>query len=176
MALMLAISAGCGPSGERTGNEPKPAATNRPVSRFKHKRTEPTPDSAHANGIEASTYRVPTAPSPSLQSNSSVDLEITKTKAEQGDVAAQAALGNYYATGQGGRIDLSQAVKWYRAAAEQGEIRAQYHLATMFAEGRGTARDDREAGKWFYKAAQQGDRMAQYSVGLMYGSGQGAAA
>ncbi len=176
MALILAIASGCGPSGKRTDNEPKAVSPDQSSSRPKSKRMARNPDLALANGIGEATNPVSTASAPPPGSISSVDFEATRTRAESGDVAAQTALGNYYATGQGGRIDLSQAVKWYRAAAEQGEIRAQYHLATMFAEGRGTARDDREAGKWFYKAAQQGDRMAQYSVGLMYANGQGVAA
>src|SRR6266550_2235673 len=162
MALMVAIASGCGPGGERTDNEPKPAATNRPASRPKLRQLARDSYPAQANGIGAPTNMVPTAPLPSLQSSSSVDIEISRTKAETGDVAAQTALGNYYANGQGGRIDLAEAVKWYRTAAEQGEVRAQFSLATMYSEGRGTPRDDQAAAKWFYQAAQQGDRMAQY--------------
>src|SRR5437773_9262641 len=174
IALMLVIASGCGPSGERTVNEPKPTATNRPTTRPKPKRLALNSDPAQENGIGAPTHPLPTGQS--LESVSSVDLEITRTKAESGDVAARMALGNYYATGQGGRIDLSEALKWYRAAAKQGDVRAEYNLATMYAEGRGAPRDDREAAKWFYQAAQQGDRMAQYSLALLYANGQGVAA
>src|SRR3989441_11637526 len=176
MVFVLAIASGCGPSGERTDNEPKPALTNRPGSRLQPKRLARDSDPAPENRIGEQTNPIPTAPSPSLESTSSFDLESTKTKANSGDIAAQAALGNYYATGQGGRIDLTEAVKWYRAAAEQGEVRSQYNLANMYAEGRGAPRDDREAAKWFYQAAQQGDRMAQYSMALLYANGQGVAA
>ena len=109
MVLILAIASGCGPGGERTDNEPKPAATNRPVSRPEPKRPARDSDPAHANGIGTPTNPVPTTPS--LQSSSSIDLATTRTKAESGDVAAQTALGNYYATGQGGRIELAEALK-----------------------------------------------------------------
>src|SRR5437867_10527654 len=164
VALIFAIASGCRPGGERTDNEPKVVSTDQPPSRAKSKRLTHNSDPALANGIGVPTNLVPAALSPSLESVSSFDLEATRTKAESGDAAAQTALGNYYAAGQGGRIDLPEAVKWYRAAAAQGEVRAQYRLATMHAEGRGVPRDDREAAKWFYQAAQQGDRMAQYSL------------
>src|SRR6266516_1105024 len=176
ISLMLDVASLCCPSGDRIGNKPKPAATNRPVSRPKTKRLARDSDPAHSNGVGAPTNPGPTTPSTSLQFSSSFDLESARTKAESGDVEAQTALGNYYATGQRGRIDLAEAVKWYRAAAEQGEVRAQYNLANMYAEGRGAPRDDREAAKWFYQAAEQGDRMAQYSIGLMCANGQGVAA
>src|SRR6266404_3667049 len=115
MTVMLAIASGCGPSADRTGNEPKPAATNGPVSRSEPKRLARDSHPYQANGIGAPTNPVPTTPSPALQSISNVELETTKTMANSGDVAAQTALGKYYASGQGGRIDLTEAVKWYRA-------------------------------------------------------------
>src|SRR6058998_591436 len=146
IALILAIASGCSPSGKRTDNEPKAVSTDQPPSRPKSKRLANS-DPALANPTGDATNPDSTASSPSPESISIIDLEATRTKAESGDVAAQTTLGNYYATGLGGRIDLSEAVKWYRAAAEQGQVRAQYHLATMYAEGRGAPRDDREAAK-----------------------------
>src|SRR5213593_391503 len=82
MALILAFVSGCGPSGERTDNEPKPASTDRPVSRVQPKRLARDSDPARADGIGAPTNPVPTAPS--LESVSSIDLETTRTKAESG--------------------------------------------------------------------------------------------
>src|SRR6266498_1910395 len=117
MTHMLIIASGCGPGAEHKDNPP--ASSDQPVTRPHPKRLARNSELAHENEIGAPTNPVPTTPS--LDSPSNVDLETTRTKAEAGDVAAQAALGNYYATGQRGRIDLSQAVKWYRAAAEQGE-------------------------------------------------------
>src|SRR6267143_6815575 len=92
MALILAVASGCGPSADRTGNGPKPAATNGPVSRSEPKRLARDSHPSHANGIGAPTNPVPTTPSPALQSISNVELETTKTMANSGDVAAQTAL------------------------------------------------------------------------------------
>src|SRR5688572_24599420 len=140
MAVILAIAAGCSPSGERADNPPKPGSTDQPVSRPKPRRLARNSEPAHENAMSATTNPVP--PTPSIASVSSVDFDTTKAKAESGDAAARTALGNYYTTGQGGRIDLFEAAKWFRAAAEQGEVRAQYKLATLYAEGRGAPRDD----------------------------------
>src|SRR5213075_265130 len=149
MAIIMAIAPGCGPRRERADTEPKPTSTDQPVSRPKPKRLARDVEPTHENAMGAPTNPGPTTPSP--ESVSGVDFEATRRKAESGDAAARTALGNYYATGQGGRIDLPEAVKWYRAAAEQGEVRAQVHLAAMYAEGRGAPRDESEAAKWFYQ-------------------------
>src|ERR1051326_3190271 len=175
VALLLSITSGCGPSGERTDNQSRPASTDRRLSRSNTGRRERSsiPTNAEANLALPNTVQTISS---SAQSIPSVDLESAKAKANSGDSVAQTTLANYYATGQGGRIDLTEAVRWYRAAAERGEVRAQYQLGNLYAEGRGVTRDDREAVQWFYQAAQQGDRMAQYSMGLMYANGQGVAA
>ena len=84
--------------------------------------------------------------------------------AEQGDAAAQFALGWAYADGRGVPQDNGEAVKWWRAAAEQGHADAQDSLAVAYLHGRGVPADDYEAVVWWRKAAAQGHADAQDSL------------
>jgi TPR repeat protein len=79
-----------------------------------------------------------------------------RTKAEQGDSAAQFNLGVMYAKGQGVGQDYMEAAKWYRKAAEQGYAPAQCKLGTMYFQGHGVTQDYAEAVRWFHKAAEEG--------------------
>jgi TPR repeat protein len=58
----------------------------------------------------------------------SPSLAETRTKAEQGDAAAQFNLGLMYRNGEGVPKDYAEAANWYRKAAEQGVAAAQYTL------------------------------------------------
>ena len=78
--------------------------------------------------------------------------------------AAQFCLGNLYRNGQGTTKELSQSIKWTRAAAEQGFPEAQYNLGTMYRDGEGAPQDFVRAHMWFNLAAASG-RMAQASTG-----------
>mgnify|MGYP000261205336 CR=1 FL=1 len=78
--------------------------------------------------------------------------------AEQGNSAAQYALGWMYESGQGTLQNYPQAAYWYSKAAEQGDVAAQYVLATMYSKGLGVVKDQQQAVKWLLKAAEQGDR------------------
>ncbi len=87
--------------------------------------------------------------------------------AEQGDAAAQFALGVMYDNGLGVTQDYAEAVKWYRKAAEQGNAGAQYNLALMYSKGLGVTQDYAEAARWYRKAGEQGNATAQYILGAM---------
>src|SRR5438552_14984285 len=54
---------------------------------------------------------------------------------EQLDAAAQFALGEKYATGDGLPKDDAQAVQWWRRAAEQGHVDAELRLGEAYADG-----------------------------------------
>jgi uncharacterized protein len=117
-------------------------------------------------------------------------FEWCRRAAEQGDPAAQNALGLMYEDGWGTDPDHKQAFDWYQKAAERGLPQAQTNLSRMYSEGRGVARDlikddlwsgarrhvnhEREAVAWFGKAADQGFPEAQYRLGLAYYRGSGA--
>jgi uncharacterized protein len=57
--------------------------------------------------------------------------EISRQAAEQGDAAAQVALGFRYERGQGVTRDEAEAVRWYHKAAEQGDATAKEGLARL---------------------------------------------
>ena len=59
--------------------------------------------------------------------------------AEQGNAAAQGALGLLYAQGQGVPQDYVQARKWFNLSAAQGNAAAQVNLAKIFSNGLGVS-------------------------------------
>ena len=101
------------------------------------------------------------------------DLQATKTKAESGDAAAQFALGQIYAKGQGVPMDYSAAAKWYRLAADQGNADGQNALGELYEAGQGVKIDNAEAVRWYRKAADQGHSGGQYNLGVMFEYGRG---
>lgn len=96
------------------------------------------------------------------------DVKATKTKAEQGDVEAQFALGLNYGVAEGDLQDLTQSAEWYRKASEQNHPLAQFNLGLMYSKGEGVPQDDAEAVRWIRKAAHQGDAGAQFNLGKRY--------
>ena len=93
--------------------------------------------------------------------------------AERGDSAAQYALGEIYARGEGVPKNHDQALKWYRKAAEQDHVGSQYMLGMIYTLGLLGHRDYVEAVKWLRKAADQGHGKAQLMLGKMYAHGVG---
>lgn len=82
----------------------------------------------------------------------SKDLE---KKAKKGDVTSQIAVANAYAAGDGVKLDLDKAAKWYYAAAKQGNKIATVKLYSFYS-------------KELEKLAKEGDVQAQYEVGEDY--------
>ncbi|MBV1930471.1 MAG: sel1 repeat family protein [Porticoccaceae bacterium] len=121
---------------------------------------------------------------PSLASNGEI-ADTSKTRqstavlsdyrqdAERGDRAAQYALGEIYARGEGVRKNHDEALKWYRKAAEQNHVQAQYMLGMIYTLGLVGHRDYIEAVKWLGKAADQSHGKAQLMLGKMYAHGVG---
>ncbi len=88
--------------------------------------------------------------------------------ADQNYAAAQLALAELYATGQGFARDDQQYIFWVRKAADQGYAVAQDSLGYVYLEGRGVPKDDQQAAAWFRKAADQGYVPAQNKIGFLY--------
>jgi len=88
--------------------------------------------------------------------------------AEQGNAAAQAALGTMYFKGQGVPKNMEVALEWYTLAAEQGNDRGQYNLGVMYNYGWGVQANDNTAVKWYTLAAEQGYADAQTALGTKY--------
>ena len=101
------------------------------------------------------------------------DTGALRTRAEQGDVEAQWALGVRYEYGRGVPQDAAEAARWYRLAAEQGHNAAQFRLGVRYANGDGVPKDDAEAVRWLRLTAEQGHIPGQFSLGVMYANGRG---
>jgi TPR repeat protein len=86
--------------------------------------------------------------------------------AEQGLPQAEAALGEMYYNGWGGRKDGVAAREWFLKAAEQGDVNAQVNLGTICLYD--NPKDYTEARKWFLKAAEKGDVNAQVNLAAIY--------
>lgn len=93
--------------------------------------------------------------------------------AEQGNAAAQSALGILHYLGLGVTQDYSKAELWYRQAAKQDYAEGQHYLGNMYYFGQGVTQDYTEAARWYRRAAEQGYALGQYSYGLVYYNGQG---
>jgi hypothetical protein len=95
------------------------------------------------------------------------DLPEIGTLAEQGDPAAQFALGAQYATGDNVQQDYSQAVRWFIKAAEQGHVLAQATLGAYYLAGRGVPTNLSKAYYWSILAQAGGDQASEYRVNLL---------
>jgi len=113
------------------------------------------------------------APSSPQQPAKTVDFDLTRTRAEQGDAAAQNLLGELYLNGQGIRPDSKTAAQWFTRSAELGHAPAQLNLGMLFEAGQGVPADYARALDWYRKAAGQGNPNAQYSLAVMYVYGRG---
>lgn len=88
--------------------------------------------------------------------------------AEQGDAAAQLAVGRMYMIGQGAKQDREQAARWLKAAATQSNADAQFFLGAMYLLPQ---TDVGEGAKWLRLSADQGNQDAQYLLGKTYMQG-----
>lgn len=95
------------------------------------------------------------------------DLAGLRRVAEQGDPAAQFALGARYATGEEVSQDYTEAVRWFTLAAEQGHILAQATLGAYYWAGRGVPQDLTKAYYWSVLAQAGGDQASKYRVAVL---------
>jgi TPR repeat protein len=96
-----------------------------------------------------------------------------RTLADQGDAAAQNAMGAMYHNGRGVGQNKCEAVAWFRKAAEQGDPEGQSRLGEACIDGDGVSKDPCEAVKLWRMAAEQGYAAAQSSLGESYRDGEG---
>lgn len=92
--------------------------------------------------------------------------------AEQGEPAAQSALGRLYVRGNGVAQNACESARWYHRAAEQGDRLAQHRLAALY-ETEGILQDYTVAAWWYRRAAEQGHESAQLRLGQLYRDGKG---
>lgn len=100
-------------------------------------------------------------------------------KADKGDAAAQAALGDYFYEGKEtfGLKNSPWAKEWYLKAEKGGNAHAETMLGVIYGEDwRGPSpveRDPVESFKYFDKAAAHGDALGQFYLGRCYEFGLG---
>lgn len=94
-------------------------------------------------------------------------------KAAQGDVHAEAVLGEMYAQGNDVPKDYALAAKWWSKSAAAGMAQAQYNLGVLYEHGQGVPQSDKTAAGWYSRAAQQGLAAAEYNIGVFYQYGRG---
>ncbi len=68
-----------------------------------------------------------------------------RAAAEQGNAAAQYALGRMYHNGEGVPQDSAEALRWFTLSAGQGQAEAQCALELMHDFGEGVPQDNAEA-------------------------------
>jgi putative methionine-R-sulfoxide reductase with GAF domain len=95
------------------------------------------------------------------------DLDSMRNLAEQGDPAAQFALGAHYVTGEGVTQNYNEAVHWFSLAAAQGHVIAQSTLGAYYGIGRGAPQDYAKAYFWSLLAQAGGDDASKYRIPLL---------
>lgn len=94
------------------------------------------------------------------------------TLAEQGEAAAQNAIGAKLAQGYFVRKDLAGALYWYAQAAKQGYTHAKWNAGTMLVAGEGVTPAYIELGlKLIEQAADDGDASACHFLSHCYAQG-----
>ena len=91
--------------------------------------------------------------------------------ASQGRPRAQALYAYLLASGQGGPVDASRAVRLYRLAADQGDADAQNNLGEIHESGRGVEKSPDQALQWYERAAERGLATGQFNAGRMWAIG-----
>jgi TPR repeat protein len=121
-------------------------------------------------GRNSSSLHLQTAlvsPANRASSSDSISLEGMRRLAEQGDAAAQYAVGVHYATGQDVPQDYSEALRWFSKAADQGHVSAQAVLGAYYWAGRGTSQNFSKAYFWALLAQAGGDEASKERVTLL---------
>ena len=100
--------------------------------------------------------------------------KIRRPLTEEGNAAAQCALGGLYITGHGVPKDSTQALMCYRKAADQGYASAECEIRTSYYNaGAQMPAYFPKAMTWFHKAAIQRFAPAEAWIGTLYLTGQG---
>jgi len=90
--------------------------------------------------------------------------------AKQGDLAAQAFVGQMYLVGEGTDQNDEEALKWYTAAATRDYPPAQCGLGFFYYHKKN---DVSKAVEWYRKAAERGHVVALWRLGRIYKKGIG---
>ncbi len=94
-----------------------------------------------------------------------------KSAAEQGLTDAQREVGCALARGQGGPVDILQALRWLQSAEGKGDQGAAKELARIFGDEATIPKVRAEAFQWHLARAATGNPVSQNVVGLAYRDG-----
>lgn len=95
--------------------------------------------------------------------------------ASQGDVAAQACLGELYGTGLGVTTDVEKQFYWESIAANKGSDGGKLDVAKAYAWGGGAQKDPKRALALVQGLAAKGYLPAETTLGVLYVTGTGVA-
>ena len=95
--------------------------------------------------------------------------------AGRGNMAAEFAIANIYASGEGVKKDPAKAVEYYRRAGLHGNSEALYEAGNAYLTGSGVKRDEAEGFRLLTQSASDGYMKAEYLIANSYASGKGVA-
>ncbi|MCF7817205.1 MAG: sel1 repeat family protein [Kiritimatiellales bacterium] len=97
-----------------------------------------------------------------------------RARAEQGDAAAQLALGLAYTQGEVVNLDYKEGIRWLTLSAAQNNAVAEYYLGKCFHKGLGVPKNHEKAREFYQRSAEQGCALGQNGLGVLYSTGEGA--
>lgn len=149
-------------------------AKKQPVKAQAKPRRVAKPVVAGVTAASAAALALGTAPAPALPGNADPALRNLEADAKQGNVDAQMALAEHFASGTPpDAADMRRAVYWYGQAAAKGDADACWTLAELFRGDLGLPPDLEQAANWYQKAAEMGHAEAAFDLGLLYMEGYG---
>jgi TPR repeat protein len=104
--------------------------------------------------------------------NEQATLAGYRRAADNGDAAAQYALGRMYLEGRGVKSSSAEAFIWFSKAALRNNPGAEFELSVMFASGSGTTRDPAQARLWLTRSAAAGYEPAELQLSGYYERGE----
>jgi len=105
-----------------------------------------------------------------IHKNSALDIKQYEVLAEQGNAAAQYALGKIYCEN---KDDKNEAFKWFNKSASQNHDEAFTCLGCCYENGYGTNKNYNKALELYLKSAMMNNARAQASLGRLYFFGIG---
>ena len=95
---------------------------------------------------------------------------LMRKAATAGDPAAMYSVGYSFESGQSGKRDFAEALRWYRKSADGGSGIAMHRLGLVYEGGESVPQDRVEALRWYRKAADAGSPLGMIDVGRAYES------
>ncbi len=121
-------------------------------------------DAINPTKVESAPPKAQAIARPAGDAAGASDFDSMRKLAEQGDPAAEFAMGAHYVTGEDVAQDYPQAVRWFSLAADHGHVTAQSTLGAYYGIGRGVPQDYTKAYFWSILAQAGGDEASKYRI------------